>query len=63
MSLEDKRLGLCAMVIVLTFILAESIALGKSEEKYSFGLPGVLTCFEVLCSAVAGYAFGKKSGD
>ena len=63
MNSDTQRMLLIAYMVTLLFFLALSLAIGKVEEKTSFGLQPVLTCFEVLVGAGAGYAFGKKTDE
>ena len=49
-----------ALLLVMMFILAESIALGKVEQTTSFGLQQLLGSFQTLAGAFAGWAFGRS---
>ena len=42
--------------------LTAAIALGKIEEKTSYGLQQIIVLLSVLCGGFAQWAFGKSSG-
>lgn len=58
--MKDARMLLGAILLVMMFILAETIALGHVEEKFSFGLQQLLGSFQTLAGAFAGWAFGRS---
>lgn len=52
-------MGFCILFVL--GILALVIALGKVEERTSYGLLGIITPLTTLAGAFVGWAFGKQS--
>lgn len=55
------RMGLAYFVVLVLASLAAVIALGKVNEKDSYGLREIVSAFGVLAGGCAGYAFGKDA--
>jgi hypothetical protein len=58
--MKDPRMILGAALLLMMFILAETIALGKVHQETSFGLQELLGSFQTLAGAFAGWAFGRS---
>lgn len=53
--------GFCLLIILSTLI--GLIALGKVEEKTSYGLPQLITLLSTLSGGFATWAFGQSGKD
>lgn len=69
LPMTDERLkiwlgfSLGFAILLVLAALAMSIALGKVEEKTSYGLLGIISPLTTLAGTFAGWAFGKISND
>lgn len=48
------------LTIIMLFVLAESVALGKVNSDTSFGLKEIITALEMLASGMAGWFAAKN---